>query len=161
MNADDRAQAWVGPSLATLLLQTNNVFKRSRNVLIVLLYPDLQRGRKEVWVYTSLETRDKGGGCTVLYMIPPLRPGTVHDLYCPRCLIFSSLLDFLWMPPVQELQLMKTNIQWHFPSGNDITWSSAHLWYRFLVDTSVSGIHDICSKLTQSYYQSESFPDHL
>ena len=150
------AQVWLRYCFRQIIMSSKEV-----EMSWLSLYPDLQRGRKEVWVYTSLETRDKGGGCTMLYMIPPLRPGTVHDLYCPRCLIFSSLLDFLWMPPVQELQLMKTNIQWHFPSGNDITWSSAHLWYRFLVDTSVSGIHDICSKLTQSYYQSASFPDHL
>ena len=36
-----------------------------------------------------------------------------------------------------------------------ITSSSAHLWYHFLVDTSTSDIHDICSRFVIS------FPDNL
>ena len=149
--------------MATLLLQTkNNVSKRSRRRLDCLTIPRPPK-RKEGGLGIKVLGQ---GGCTVLYMLhltSPLRPGTVHDLYRPRCLVFSSLLDFLWMSPVLELQLMKTNMQWHFPSGNYITGSSAHLWYHFLVDTSVSGIHDICNKLTVHYYyyQSASFPDHL
>ena len=88
-------------------------------------------------------------------MIPLLRPGTVHHLYCPGCLAFSSSLDYLWIPPAQELELMKQTSNGTFHLVMIITSSSAHLWYHFLVDTSTSDIHDICSRFVIS------FPDNL
>ena len=100
-------------SKASSLQTKNSAFKRSGKRPDCLI-PKSQK-RKEVWVsgykFSVLKSEMYSKrGCTVLYtlhMIPLLRPGTVHHLYYPGCLAFSSLLDFLCIPLAQELELMK------------------------------------------------------